>query len=203
LGRWQQALSTVATGTVHRGTLKPGISDGAMPLDVVVKLAFDVEQRDALKSEYNVYCYLRSKGILRGIATPLGFFDDSEGGACALVMLYAGVPLIAVPRRNLSYAALTCTLVTLQSKGSINPLSGRFRASFRFVDLVMPGQKILGQHFIWANLPGHPEISQRSKLFGGFIRLSKNVKKISSSTFFFLTATLNLQRRIVKIKDSD
>jgi hypothetical protein len=70
-----------------------------MPLDIVVKLAFDVEQRDALKSEY---CCLRSKGILRGIATPLGFFDDSEGGACALVMLYAGVPLIAVPWCNLS-----------------------------------------------------------------------------------------------------
>jgi len=91
-----------ATGTVHRGTLEPGISDGAIPLDVVVKLAFDVEQRDALKSEYDVYCCLRSKGILRGIATPLGFFDDSEGGACALVMLYAGVPLTAVPRRNMS-----------------------------------------------------------------------------------------------------
>jgi hypothetical protein len=73
-----------------------------MPLDVVVKLAFDVEQRDALKNEYDIYCCLMSKGILRGIATPLGFFDDSEGGACALIMLYAGVPLIAVPRRNLS-----------------------------------------------------------------------------------------------------
>lgn len=91
-----------ATGTVHRGTLKPGTLDGAMPLDVAIKLASDVEQRAALKSEYDIYCCLRSKGILRGIATPLGFFDDSEGGACALVMLYAGVPLIAVPRRNLS-----------------------------------------------------------------------------------------------------
>lgn len=91
-----------ATGTVHRGTLEPGISDGTIPLDVVVKLAFDTEQRDALKSEYDVYRCLRSKGILRGITTPLGFFDDSEGCACALVMLYAGVSLIAVPQHNLS-----------------------------------------------------------------------------------------------------
>ena len=92
-----------ATGIVHRGTLELGISDGAMELDVVVKLAFSFEQRDALKSEYDVYCCLRSKGISRGIATSLGVFDDSEGGACALVMLYAGVPLTTVPRRrNLS-----------------------------------------------------------------------------------------------------
>ena len=64
-----------------------------MPLDVVVKLAFDSEQRDALRSEYKVYCHLKSKGVHQGIATALGIFDDSEGCACALVLLYAGVPL--------------------------------------------------------------------------------------------------------------
>jgi len=77
---------------VHRGTLTPEIWDGAMPLDVVVKLAFDSEQRDALRSEYEVYRHLKSKGV-HGIATALGIFDDSEGCACALVLLYAGVPL--------------------------------------------------------------------------------------------------------------
>jgi hypothetical protein len=82
-----------ATGVVHRGTLKPEICDGVMPLDVVVKLAFDSEQRDALKSEYEVYRRLKSKGVHQGIATALGIFDDSEGCACALVLLYAGVPL--------------------------------------------------------------------------------------------------------------
>ncbi len=81
-----------ATGVVHRGTLTPEIWDGAMPLDVVVKLAFDSEQRDALRSEYEVYRHLKSKGV-HGIATALGIFDDSEGCACALVLLYAGVPL--------------------------------------------------------------------------------------------------------------
>lgn len=82
-----------ATGVVHRGTLVPEICGGIMPLDVVVKLAFDSEQRDALRSEYKVYCHLKSKGVHQGIATALGIFDDSEGCACALVLLYAGVPL--------------------------------------------------------------------------------------------------------------
>jgi len=77
----------------HRGTLEPEICDGVVPLDVVVKLAFSSEQRDALRSEYEVYRRLESKGIHQGIATALGFFDDAEGCACALVLLYAGVPL--------------------------------------------------------------------------------------------------------------
>jgi len=64
-----------------------------MPLDVVVKLAFDSEQRDALRNEYEVYSRLKSKGVHQGIATALGIFDDSEGCTSALVLLYAGVPL--------------------------------------------------------------------------------------------------------------
>ncbi len=44
-----------ATGVVHRSTLEPEILDGVMPLEVVVKLAFDSEQRDALRGEYEVY----------------------------------------------------------------------------------------------------------------------------------------------------
>jgi hypothetical protein len=55
-------------------------------VDVVVKLAFDSEQRDALRDE--VYCRLRSK-VLQYVATVLRFFDDSECGPCAIVMLYA------------------------------------------------------------------------------------------------------------------
>ncbi len=42
-----------------------------MMLDVVVKLAFDIEQRDALRGEHEVYHHLWSKGVHRGIATPL------------------------------------------------------------------------------------------------------------------------------------
>jgi len=92
-----------ATGVVLRGTLKPEIWDGAQArtLDVVVKLAFDAVQRDALKGEHEVYRHLWSKGVHQGITTPLGFFDDSEGSACALVMPYAGIPLSEL-RGNLS-----------------------------------------------------------------------------------------------------
>src|SRR5258705_3284638 len=69
------------------------ILHNAIPLDVVVKLALDIEQRKALRSEYDVYRRLALKGVNQGVTTAVGFFDDSEDGACALVMLYAGVPL--------------------------------------------------------------------------------------------------------------
>jgi hypothetical protein len=90
-----------ATSVVHRGTLtcKP---DGATSLDVVVKLAFDVEQRDALRNEYEVYRHLRSKGVHQGITTALGFFNDSEDASCALVALYAGIPLSSESQGDLS-----------------------------------------------------------------------------------------------------
>ena len=90
-----------ATGVVLRGTLEPEILDCAMPLDIVVKLAFDFEQRDAFRSEYEVYRHLRLKGV-EGIATTLGFFNDFEGAACVLVMLYAGVSLSIESQGDLS-----------------------------------------------------------------------------------------------------
>ena len=43
-------------------------------------------------SRRNVYSHLKLQGVHQGIATVLGIFDDSEGCACALVLLYAGVP---------------------------------------------------------------------------------------------------------------
>ena len=54
-----------ATGVIHRGTLTPEIWDSAMQLDVVVKLAFNTEQRKALRSEYEVYRHLKLKGVHR------------------------------------------------------------------------------------------------------------------------------------------
>ena len=91
-----------ATGKVHRGTLKLHNKDGSAPLDVVVKLAFDSQQRDMLRTEYETYRCLWSKGVLRGLTTTLGFFDDTEDGPCALVMLYAGDSLSDKPERILS-----------------------------------------------------------------------------------------------------
>ena len=70
---------------VHHSTLEPLIFDGAMPLDVVVKLAFDAEQQDALKNEYEVYCHFRLRGVWQGIAMTLGLFDDSEGDRKSVV----------------------------------------------------------------------------------------------------------------------
>ena len=98
-----------ATGVVvHHGTLMLPIwdDDDETPImDVVVKLAFSVEQREAIRNEYEIYRRLRLKGIHRGIVTTLGLFDDSEGDACALVMLHGGVPLPTDLQGN-----LTCNL---------------------------------------------------------------------------------------------
>jgi hypothetical protein len=87
---------------VHRGTLTPEIWHNAIPLDVVVKFAFEIEQRKALRNEYEVYRRLRLKEVDQGVTTALGFFDDAEDGACALVMLYAGVPLSTILEGGLS-----------------------------------------------------------------------------------------------------
>ena len=77
-------------GVVHHGMLDIESSRGHTMLDVVIKLAFEKEQQTALKNEYEIYCLLRSKGVVNGIATVLGLFNDFEGGPSALVMLYAG-----------------------------------------------------------------------------------------------------------------
>lgn len=91
-----------ATGVVHGGVLAVESSDGCISLDVVVKLAFESEQREALKHEYEVYRLLRSKGVVKGITVVLGFFDDFEGrGPSALVMLNAGVPLGTTQEKDL------------------------------------------------------------------------------------------------------
>jgi hypothetical protein len=91
-----------ATSIAHRGTLRLNNGDGFVQLEVVVKLAFDNWQQDMLRTEYEIYCRLLSKGVLRGITTTLGLFDDTEAGPCALVMLYAGESLFDKPERVLS-----------------------------------------------------------------------------------------------------
>jgi hypothetical protein len=86
-----------AIGEVLRGTLEVEAS-GCVLLDVAVKLALASEQHEALRNEYKIYHRLKSKGVqIAGITTPLGLFDDVEGGACILVMPYVGVPLAEMP----------------------------------------------------------------------------------------------------------
>ena len=85
-----------ATGQVLRGTLEVEASE-CLSLDVAVKLALASEQREALKDEYKIYHQLRSEGVTAGITTPLGLFEDVEGGACILVMPYVGASLAATP----------------------------------------------------------------------------------------------------------
>jgi len=104
-----------ATGVVHRGALELKHVDRSAPLGMVVKLAFDSQQQDMLKTEYESYRRLRSKDVLRGITTTLGFFDDTESGPCALIMLYAGNLLADVPERVLSVSDWYVFLNTARS----------------------------------------------------------------------------------------
>lgn len=83
-----------AAGTVLRGTLDAGLSADVL-LDVVVKLALGGERGDALRNVYKIYDLLRKFGVTTGITTPLGLFDDVDGGACVLLMPYKGAPLSA------------------------------------------------------------------------------------------------------------
>jgi hypothetical protein len=87
------------TGIVLGGKLEVEATKGCVPLDVVVKLAFTEVQQDLLRSEYETYQRLYSKGVVKGIPTVLGLFDDSEGGPPALVMSFAGISLAAEPKQ--------------------------------------------------------------------------------------------------------
>ncbi|KIM88062.1 hypothetical protein PILCRDRAFT_63060 [Piloderma croceum F 1598] len=116
-----------ATGVVHRGALKLNNGDRSTLLDVAVKLAFDSQQRDMLRTEYETYRRLRSKGVLRGLTTTLGFFDDTEGDLCALVMLYAGNSLLEEPERILSVSDCRSALSTLVSIHHAGILHGDIR----------------------------------------------------------------------------
>ncbi|KAM6503753.1 hypothetical protein JOM56_000696 [Amanita muscaria] len=99
-----------ATGQVLRGTLEVEASE-CVSLDVAVKLALASEQRKALRDEYKIYHQLRS--VTAGITTPLGLFEDVEGGACILVMPYVGAPLAATPELVLAISYREEVLATL------------------------------------------------------------------------------------------
>jgi len=123
-------LGAGATGVVHGGTLyiDSDSSDESISLDVVVKLAFDREQRDALEHEYEMYRLLRLTAVVEGIAVVLGFFDDFEGhGPSALVMLNAGDSLGTTPEQNLLGSQREAALTTLESIHRINILHGDIR----------------------------------------------------------------------------
>ena len=60
-------------------------------------------QRAALRDEYKMYHQLKSKGI----TTPLGLFEDVDGGACILVMPYVGASLATTPELvSISYRCI-------------------------------------------------------------------------------------------------
>jgi len=94
---------------------------------VAVKLAFDSQQRDMLRTEYETYRRLRSKHVLRGLTTTLGFFHDTDDDLCALVMLYAGDSLLDQPECILSVSDCRSALSTLESIHRAGILHGDIR----------------------------------------------------------------------------
>jgi hypothetical protein len=91
------------TGVVLGGNLEVEATNGCVPLDVVVKLAFTHVQQDLLRNEYEIYHQLYSRGVVKGIPTAFGFFNDYEGGPSALIMSFAGVSLATEPKQLLFY----------------------------------------------------------------------------------------------------
>ncbi|KAK2459877.1 hypothetical protein APHAL10511_008077 [Amanita phalloides] len=115
-----------ATGQVLRGTLEVEASKCAL-LDVAVKLALGSERCETLRDEYKIYHQLRSKGVKNGITTPLGLFDDVEGGACIPVMPYVGAPLTATPKFVMPISYREGVLATLAKIHRADLLHGDLR----------------------------------------------------------------------------
>ncbi|KAJ7162375.1 hypothetical protein C8R46DRAFT_1104421 [Mycena filopes] len=86
-------IAAGATGIVHHGTLQTALSDGTvLREEVVVKIAFLVEQQDKMRHEYAIYKHMAPFRV-QGIPQVYGLFEDLEGGAMVLVMAVCGTCL--------------------------------------------------------------------------------------------------------------
>jgi hypothetical protein len=84
-------IGSGATGVLYDSTLQvftPGM--GLLSEEIIVKLAFDQEQRSRMRHEYNIYRHLASSGVKGCIPRIYGLFEDMEDGATALLMNHVG-----------------------------------------------------------------------------------------------------------------
>ncbi|KIM42836.1 hypothetical protein M413DRAFT_444485, partial [Hebeloma cylindrosporum] len=90
-----QPLGDGATGVVHPAALEIQVKDdtGATSIlkrnDLVVKLAFEEEQKTRMQHEFTVYAHLAKKNVT-GVPTVHGLFNDLDSGTLALLMDNAG-----------------------------------------------------------------------------------------------------------------
>ncbi|PPR00326.1 LOW QUALITY PROTEIN: hypothetical protein CVT26_009741 [Gymnopilus dilepis] len=89
----REPLGQGAVGIVHPATVSVASESGqVLKRDMVIKLAFTLEQRKRISNEYEIYGHLYDKN-LEGIVTVHGLFKDPESGALAMLMDDAGQSL--------------------------------------------------------------------------------------------------------------
>lgn len=97
-------------------------ASACVSLDIALKLALGSERGNALRNEYRMYRLLEKSGVTAGITTPLGLFDDVQGGACALVMPYMGSPLTDIPEFVLT-SSYQCSAILYHHPHYLTPLA--------------------------------------------------------------------------------
>ncbi|KAG6829370.1 hypothetical protein H0H87_011606 [Tephrocybe sp. NHM501043] len=88
------SLGVGGTGDAHEGVIdlmEPGGATLSLS-SIVVKFAFESDERRRLRHEYKVYEHLKTSGV-KGIPHHFGLFKDAEGDTLALVMTKTGTPL--------------------------------------------------------------------------------------------------------------
>jgi hypothetical protein len=90
-----QPLGDGATGVVHPAALEIQVKldTGAISTlkhdDLVIKLAFEEEQKIRMQHEFAVYAHLAKKKVT-GVVAVHGLFSDPDSGTLALLMDNAG-----------------------------------------------------------------------------------------------------------------
>ncbi|KAF5386089.1 hypothetical protein D9615_002184 [Tricholomella constricta] len=126
-------LGAGATGDVHSASLKFQASTGETVLfsDAVVKLAFDSEQRERMRNEFEVYEHLNSSGV-EGIPTIFGLFKDVESEALALVMNNVGT---SVWKRRPDKRSMSLAISALERVAFIEIMKSIHDAGVRHRDI--------------------------------------------------------------------
>ncbi|KAG6834230.1 hypothetical protein H0H93_011034 [Arthromyces matolae] len=83
-------LGNGAIGIAYNGRLELLVDNRAREASVVVKLALEEGHVESLRHEYSIYEHLSDRGVVEGIPSVLGLFEDLESGVLALVMSHVG-----------------------------------------------------------------------------------------------------------------
>ncbi|KDR71713.1 hypothetical protein GALMADRAFT_253434 [Galerina marginata CBS 339.88] len=83
-----------AVGIVHPATLEMTLENGdVLTENLILKLAFSSKQAEGLQREFEMYRYLSEHGVVEGILTVHGLFQDPESSAMGMLMSDGGQSL--------------------------------------------------------------------------------------------------------------